>query len=141
MLFKIHPPPESPIPIHEQIVNQVIFGIASGSLEVGKLIPSVRDLALKLTVHPNTVAKAFQELERKGVVTARRGRGMEVTPEAPALCRSYRQETVRRRIADVLREAASSALEAEEIRRLVEEELERVSGPRRAEAGRGGRGG
>src|ERR671922_233552 len=97
MLFKIHPPPESPIPIHEQIVTQIHFGIASGSLEVGELIPSVRDLARQLTVHPNTVAKAYQELERRGVVTARRGRGMEVTPEAPELCRSYRQEKVGRR--------------------------------------------
>ena len=130
MLFKIHPPPESPIPIHEQIVNQVIFGIASGSLEVGKLIPSVRDLALKLTVHPTTVAKAFQELERKGVVTARRGRGMEVTPEAPQLCRRQRQEMVRGRIREALREAVSSALSPDEVRRLVEEELNRVNGKR-----------
>jgi GntR family transcriptional regulator len=140
MLFKIHPPPESPIPIYEQIVTQVIFAVASGSLEVGELIDSVRELAPRLTVHPNTVAKAYQELERRGVVRARRGLGMAVTPEAPQLCRAYRQELVRKRIADALREAASSALDAEEIRRLVDEELERLTGPRRAEAGRGGRG-
>src|SRR5438874_2299860 len=59
MLFKIHPPPESPIPIYEQIVTQVIFAVASGSLEVGELIDSVRQLAQRLLVHPNTVAKGF----------------------------------------------------------------------------------
>jgi GntR family transcriptional regulator len=127
MLFeKIHP--DSPIPIYEQIVSQVIFNIASAALEVGEMIPSVRDLAVRLTVHPNTVARAFQELERQGVVAARRGKGMEVTPEAPAICREQRQEIVRARIREALREAASSALEPEEIRRLVEEELSRVTG-------------
>jgi GntR family transcriptional regulator len=129
MLFDIHP--DSPVPIFEQIVAQVIFTIASGATPVGKLIESVRDLAKRLLVHPNTVAKAYQELERKGVITARRGRGMEVTPEAPQLCREYRQELVRKRIREALREAASSALDPEEIRELVEEELTRVNGQRR----------
>jgi GntR family transcriptional regulator len=121
MLLKIHT--ESPIPIYEQIVTQIIFGIASGDLDVGELIPSVRDLAPRLVVNPNTVARAYQELERRGVVTSRRGKGMEVTPEAPALCRSKRQEIIRGRIRDALREAAGSALSAAEIRRLVDEEL------------------
>src|SRR3954454_4132930 len=120
MLFNIHP--DSPVPIYEQVVAQVIFGIASGGLEPGALIPSVRDLAGRLLVHPNTVARAFQELERRGVVAAKRGRGMEVTAEAPALCRAERQEIVRDRIREALREAVSSALEPEAIRRLVEEE-------------------
>ncbi len=126
MLFRIEP--ESSIPIYEQIVAQVIFGIAAGSLEVGALIPSVRDLAERLTVHPNTVASAYQELERKGVVIARRGKGMEVTAAAPRLCHQERQVILRNRVRDVLREAVSSALPLDDIRRLVEEELTRVNG-------------
>lgn len=120
--------PESPVPIYEQIVAQVTFGIASGVLEVGSLIPSVRDLAQRLLVHPNTVARAFLELERSGVVATRRGRGMEVTLEAPAACRSKRQEIVRDRLRDAFREAVSSALAPDEIRKLVEEELTRANG-------------
>src|SRR5438270_13639518 len=130
MFFTIHP--ESPVPIYEQIVAQVTFSIASGALEPGMLIPSVRDLAGKLLVHPNTVARAFQELERRGVVTARRGRGMEVTAEAPAVCRTLRREIVRGRVREALREATSSALAPEAIRQLVEEELARCDGQRRA---------
>ena len=129
MLFDVQP--ESPVPIYEQIVAQVIFGIASGDLEVGALIPSVRDLAVRIRVHPNTVAKAYQDLERQGVVATKRGRGMEVTAEAPAVCRARRQEIVRGRLREALREAASSALAPEDIRRLVEEELTRVNGKRR----------
>jgi GntR family transcriptional regulator len=122
---------DSPVPIYEQIVAQVTFGIASGALAPGMLIPSVRELAQRLLVHPNTVVRAFQELERDGMVTAKRGRGMEVTPEAPALCREKRRQIVRDRIQRALREAASSALTPEEIRKLVEEELARVNGQRR----------
>jgi len=126
MLFRIEP--SSTTPIYDQIVAQVIFGIAARTLEVGKLIPSVRDLAVMLEVHPNTVARAYQELERKGVVTARRGRGMEVTHEAPRIAVQERQEILRRRLRDALREAVTSALPMEDIRRLVEEELTRVNG-------------
>jgi len=129
MMFRVRP--DSPIPIYEQIVTQVTFGIASGGLEVGTLIPSVRELAQRLLVHPNTVARAFQELERQGVVASRRGRGMEVTPEAPAACRNLRQEIIRSRIREALREAVSSALPPEEVRQLVEEELTRANGQRR----------
>ena len=126
MLFDIDP--NSPIPIFEQIVDQVVFHIASGGLEVGDLIPSVRELGTRLTVHPNTVAKAFQQLERLGVVAARRGRGMEVTPDAVKLCQSRRREIVGKRIRDTLREAVSSGLAPDVVRRLVEEELSRVNG-------------
>jgi GntR family transcriptional regulator len=126
MLFDVQP--DSPVPIYEQIVTQVTFGVAAGSLPAGAMIPSVRELAGRLLVHPNTVARAFQELERRGVVAAKRGRGMEVTPEAADLCRAQRQGIVRGRIRQALREAASSALAPEEIRQLVEEELARVNG-------------
>lgn len=129
MWFDIHP--DSPIPIFEQIVSQVIFNIASGGLAVGDLIPSVRELGMRLTVHPNTVAKAFTELERLGVVAARRGRGMEVTPDAPKICHLQRRARVGKRIRETLTEAISSGLSAEEIYRFVEDEIGRTNGRRR----------
>jgi GntR family transcriptional regulator len=129
MLIDIQP--DSPVPIYEQIVAQVTFSIASGAVEPGALIPSVREMAQQLLVHPNTVARAFQELERRGLVEAKRGRGMEVTEAAPGLCRTHRQEILQARIRAALREAASSALPRDEIRKLVEDELARVNGQRR----------
>jgi GntR family transcriptional regulator len=126
MLFDIEP--DSPVPIWEQIVAQVTFAIASGVLEVGTLIPSVREVAVRLVVNPNTVAKAYQELERRCVVESRRGKGMEVTADAPELCRLQRQEIIRNRVRQALREAVSSALSPDDIRSLVEEELVRVNG-------------
>ena len=129
MLFRIEP--DSSIPIYEQIIAQVTFGVASGGLAVGALIPSVRDLAERLMVHPNTVARAYQELEREGVLVARRGRGMEVADRADSLCRKQRQDILRRRLRDVLREAVSSALSTEEIRQLMNEELHRFNGQKK----------
>jgi GntR family transcriptional regulator len=126
MLIDIQP--GAAVPIYEQIVAQVIYAIAAGALEAGALIPSVRDLAERLLVHPNTVARAFQELERRGVVTARRGRGMEVTADGPALGQAQRQEILRQRLRQALREAVSSALPADDLRNLVEEELARANG-------------
>ena len=128
MLF--HVDTKSDVAIYEQIVNQVVFGIASGTLAVGELIPSVRDLGVRLGIHPNTVAKAYQELERSGYIEARRGRGMEVTPDAPTMCRRRRQVIVRDRLRDALREAVSSALDESEVRDLVEQELARAHGER-----------
>ncbi len=118
----------SSTPLYEQIVAQVIFAIASEGLKPGDLIPSVRELAQRILVHPNTVARSFQELERRGVVAARRGVGMEVTAEAPRICRDQRQEIVRAQIRDALHAAVASALPADAIRRLVEEELNHVNG-------------
>jgi GntR family transcriptional regulator len=130
MIFSIQP--DSPVPIYEQIVSQVTFAIASGDLAAGSMIPSVRELAQQILVHPNTVARAFQELERRGAVSAKRGRGMEVTSEAQDSCQTQRHEIVRGRIREALREAASSALSPEAIRQLVEEELARVNGNKRS---------
>ena len=102
--------------------------IVDAATEVGELIPSVRELAGRLGVNPNTVARSFQVLEQEGVVVARRGRGMEVTVDARRLCQDKRQEILRARIRDVLREALTSSLSNDDIRRLVDEELTRANG-------------
>src|SRR3954469_11574863 len=101
---------QSPAPIHEQIVGQVIFAIAADGLEPGTLIPSVRELAEQVLAHPNTVAKAYQELERRAIVTAKRGVGMQVTADAPRICREQRQEMVRAQLRSALRAAVRGAL-------------------------------
>ena len=126
-----HIRPDSPIPIYEQIISQIIFGIASGALDVGASIPSVRELAVQLTVNPNTVARAFQKLSERGIIEAKRGLGMEVTTQAPNLCRSQRQDIIRQRVREALREAAASALPVQEVEQIVAEELHRVNGQRR----------
>ena len=70
-----HIDPSSGTPIYRQIVDQVRQAVAGGTLRPGDRLPSVRDLALELAVNPNTIAKAYQELERDGVIETPRGRG------------------------------------------------------------------
>ncbi len=132
MLF--HVEPDSPVPIYEQIVSQVTFQVASGVLKPDALIPSVRDLAVTLMVHPNTVAKAFQELERRGVVTPVRGKGMAVLGDAPEICERQRLTLVRDRIRAALREAVASGLSRDGVRRLVLDELAAAEPARTSEA-------
>jgi GntR family transcriptional regulator len=129
MHFNIRP--DAPVPIFQQIVSQVIYLVASGAIDSGDSIPSVRDLGEQLTVNPNTVARAYQILTEKGILQVKRGLGMEVTEEGPAICRAHRQEIVRMRIREALREAVASALPAEEVERLVNEELHKVNGHRK----------
>ena len=132
MILEVNP--DSPIPVFQQIVDQVIFDIASGGVDPGSLIPSVRDLAQQITVHPNTVAKAYQKLEERGVLEAKRGRGMEVTSEAPQLCRQQRRDKIREQLRHALREAVGSRLPVRDIRQLFNEELEQANGePREGE--------
>ncbi|HMP02864.1 MAG TPA: GntR family transcriptional regulator [Gemmatales bacterium] len=114
---------DGPVPIYEQIVAQVVYRVAAGAAAPGTNIPSIRDTAKQVLVNPNTVARAYQELERQGVVVARRGMGMEVAPDAVARCRELRLDLVRQRLETALREAVASGLSLPDIRRLVDEAL------------------
>jgi GntR family transcriptional regulator len=126
MIFNIQR--DSPVAVYEQIVAQVTFAVASGTLRPGDFIPSVRDLANDLVINPNTVARAFVELEERGVVEGRRGRGTVVADGAFDICLRERLRMVRERIRAALREAVFSGLPAEEIKQVVEEELARARG-------------
>jgi GntR family transcriptional regulator len=114
--------PESPVPIYEQIVSQVIFAVAGGDVAPGDLLPSVRDLAGQLVVNPNTVARAFQELERDGVVETRRGLGMAVSANAVKACTDRRRTIVRDRLKEALREAAAAGLAPADVCQMVQDD-------------------
>ena len=97
--------PSSGLPIFRQIIEQVRRMVASGALAPGDKLESVRDLAARLAINPLTVAKAYQELERAGVIELRRGVGMFVR----AAARPQTKGTVHM---DVVRAAERLALEA-----------------------------
>ena len=119
-------------PIYAQIVDQVTFGVAAGTLPPGELVPSVRELSKQLVVNPNTVARAYRDLQAVGVLEPVRGTGLRVTAGAPARCRDQRREIVRRRLREAMAEARLSALGREEIEAMIREEWARGNG----EAGR-----
>jgi GntR family transcriptional regulator len=109
------------VPIYRQIVNQVKYLVASGMLSPGEELPPIRTLALQLKVTPNTIVKAYDELEISGVVHKRRGSGTFVAEGRPKLMMPERRRIIERRIDDLLAEAHQLNFTAEDILRMVRE--------------------
>ena len=116
--------PDDGLAIYDQIVRQVKFAIAHEAMEVGELVPSVRELARQLTINPNTVARAYRQLQDEGILEGLRGLGLQVAKGATRRCRSERVELIRTRLKQVLAEALQSGLAPEEIVQLVQKETQ-----------------
>lgn len=113
-------------PVYVQIMSQTKYAIATGLRRAGERVPSVRELAVETRVNPNTVARAYRELEREGILEMRRGLGLFVTADAPKICRRDRKAIVAGKVGQALREAVQAQLSEQEIRDLVESELGRA---------------
>ena len=116
------------LPVYDQLVRQVKFAVASGALAPGELIPSVRELAGQLAINPNTVARAYRQLQDDHVLEVVPGTGLQVARGAPRRCRSERTRLIRERLRRVLVEAEQSQLDSEEVRQMVTVELDAVFG-------------
>jgi GntR family transcriptional regulator len=107
------------VPIYRQIVNQVKYLVASGLLQAGEELPPIRTLALQLKVTPNTIVKAYGELEASGVVHKRRGSGTFVSEGRRQLALRERRRLIEQRIDALLAEAYQLNFTAEEILRMI----------------------
>lgn len=124
MFFNIDP--QNGLAIYEQVVRQVKFAVAGEVLKQGELVPSVRELSRELAINPNTVARAYRQLQDQKVLEAVRGTGLAVAAGACAQCREERIELIRRRVAQAFLEARQSRLDPGELRDLVQSELTAV---------------
>ena len=124
MFFRIDPSDD--LAIYDQVVRQVKFAVAGDVVRVGELVPSVRELARELTINPNTVARAYRQLQADGVLEPVRGTGLAVAAGADGRCRTERVTLIRDRLRQVLLEARQSRLDAGQLRSLVESELANV---------------
>ena len=86
----LHIDPTNGLAIYDQVVRQMKFAVAQGAIKPGNLVPSVRELARDLAINPNTVARAYQQLQADGVLETVRGTGLEVTTGSVKHCRSER---------------------------------------------------
>jgi GntR family transcriptional regulator len=112
--------------VYDQIVRQVKFAVADGTLSSGEMVPSVRELAKELAVNPNTVARAYRQLQDDGVLAVVRGTGLAVEGGARRGCQAERKRLIRERLNDVLTEAHLSGLDESQIQELFAIELEAV---------------
>jgi len=124
MFFRIDPSDD--LAIYDQVVRQVKFAVAGEVVRVGELVPSVRELARELAINPNTVARAYRQLQADGVLEQIRGTGLAVVAGAHERCRTERVTLIRDRLRQVLFEAKQSRLDAGQLRSLVDSELAHV---------------
>lgn len=115
--------PNNGIPIYEQLVRQVKYAVAEGILVPGQLIPSVRDMARQLAVNPNTVQRAYLQLQQEEILQSLRSRGVAVCEGAKKLCVADRQQLISERLASVVDEAIRSGLDEERLRAMFEKSL------------------
>jgi GntR family transcriptional regulator len=121
-------------PIYGQIADRVKFAVAGGVLRPGDLVPSVRELSKQLVVNPNTVARAYRDLQTEGLLESVRGMGMQVADGAVERCRSARREMVRHRLRQAIEEARQSKMDPAEIEAILREEWARGCSPANGDA-------
>lgn len=123
MFFSIDPADD--VPIYEQIVRQTKLAVADGVLVGGQMVPSVRQLASELAINPNTIARAYQQLQTDKVLEPLRGRGMIVRRDAIARCTKARNSLVADSVRQALADALAGGMSPDELRELFDGELQK----------------
>lgn len=118
-VMQIHISTHDKVPIYLQVVNQIRYLVAAGRLAAGDELPPIRVLAEQLVVNPNTIARAYRELEQAGIVEKRRTAGTYVTEQGSPLARRERLKILTERIDQLLAEALQMDVKLEDIIKLV----------------------
>ena len=125
--------PDNAVPIYLQIVHAVEHQVATGRLKPGEQLPTVRELATNLRVNPNTVARAYDQLDGDNVITTQQGRGTYVRerPDNAHLTR-MRQEQLRATMDSVIGKAMSTGYTTDEIRDMFDAQIARWTRQKKA---------
>ncbi len=118
--------PRGGVPIYVQIVEQVRHALEVGGLRPGDRLPTVRQRASELTIAPNTVVKAYNELQRMGLVQSRPGVGTVVAQGVEEIDRERRVEAVFERLRVLVRDAAALGISEDELWASLDAEFERI---------------
>ncbi|MBI1361281.1 MAG: GntR family transcriptional regulator [Alphaproteobacteria bacterium] len=125
MLFR--PNPSSGMPIYLQLMEQVKHSIETGALRPGEQLPGIRPLAEELVINPNTVAKAYRELQHAGIIELRQGAGAFVSGNARVDQLADKLKAAQALVSAAVTKLRGQGVTDEEIRRLVEAELAGVA--------------
>ena len=106
---------KSGVPFYRQIIEQVKFAIARGDLNAGDQLPTVRQLAVELQINPNTVIRAYRELEIEKVLETHQGSGTFVTAQRPEIDALERKRMLDQILTDLLARASSYGLSLDEV--------------------------
>jgi GntR family transcriptional regulator len=111
----------SGVPVYRQIIDQILGGIASGGLVGGDQLPTVRQLAVDLSINPNTVVRAYRELEIRGVLTTQQGTGTFVTREPVRADVAERQRRLSQLVGEFMARAGAAGFSARDVVERIEE--------------------
>jgi GntR family transcriptional regulator len=103
------------VPAYRQVIDQILGAIASGTLRGGDQLPTVRQAAVDLSINPNTVVRAYRELEIRGVLTTQQGIGTFITTEPVRADEAVRQRQLDQLVSDVLARAGAVGVTADEL--------------------------
>ena len=106
---------KSGVPFYRQIIEQIKFAIARGDLDPGNQLPTVRQLAVTLSINPNTVVRAYRELEIEGVLDTQQGSGTFVGQEKPKIDRLEKQRMIDQILTELLARASSYGLSLDDV--------------------------
>ena len=118
--------PHSGVPVYRQMMDQVKYYIASGSLKAGDQLPSIRELAQTLAVNPTTVVKAYTELQHEQVIEMRHGKGAYISEGTGGLTEREREKALRRLARQLAVEATQMGAGKELVFRVLAEELDEM---------------
>lgn len=121
LLMQIHISSANGVPIYLQVVNQIKYLVAAGRLTAGEELPPIRVLAEKLLINPNTVARAYRELETAGIVEKRRTAGTYVSDQGSPLARRERMRILAERVDGLLAEARQMDVSLADVVKLIEQ--------------------
>lgn len=107
--------PKSGVPFYRQIIEQVKFAISRGDLTTGAQLPTVRQLAVDLSVNPNTVIRAYKEMEIEGLLETHQGSGTFVTDRQPKITDMERHRMLDQIITEMLARASSYGFVLDEV--------------------------
>ena len=106
---------KSGVPFYRQIIEMIKFGIARGDLAPGDRLPTVRQLAVDLSINPNTVIRAYRELEIEGVLETHQGSGTFIGTKKPEIDRLEKQRMLDQILTDLLARASSYGLSMDDV--------------------------
>jgi len=115
--------PRSGVPMYLQLKEQIKMAVAGGVLKMGDRLPPVRELAAELNVNPNTIARAYSELEKEGLLRLEQGRGTFINGKEPLLGIEERSKKMRNLIDKLLMEAYHLHISYEQLDKLWQERL------------------
>lgn len=117
----------SRVPIYEQIISSIKELAVRGVLKPGEKLPSVRELSRQMTINPNTIQKAYQELERQGIIYMERGKGTFISPDIQATNKDSRIKDLKENLRKILVECIYLGINQQELKDMITDVYEKIT--------------